>query len=424
MLARFIHVQVPSQPHALKHRAPAVSAIGRVAWLHSHFLMWAGGTKFVFEVARRLNRTIPVDMIVERCAPEIAKMYADEGMRVIEISNRSSTSMLYWGLFPLQLAREVRRLRKLKANYSAFIASMFPMSAVAVAAGAHPLTTYLMEPFAFFHDEDMIAGFSPPRRQLLEVLARSYRWLDRWGVRHSEQVLTINSGTARWVQQIYGRQADTTLLGVDTQKFAPRPSRFAEQWEGRRIVVHSTDFTPLKRTSVAIDAVAALRADLPSVLLLITCSFDDAEKIAELRDSIRRRGLQDHVVVLGSVSHDDLPHYYARAHASLYTGIGKGASAASLFVLECMACGTPGIRTDFTEDEVAHGESGFLFAAQDEQALRNHLRTLLTDEPLRARFGVAARERVVATYSWDAVAERVTRRLLGENQEPLHGAAS
>lgn len=384
----------------------------RLAWLHTHFLMWAGGTKFVFEVARRVHRTLPVDMIVERAAPEIVAMFEKEGMRVIEIAPRSSTSVLYWATLPLHLAHEIRQLRALRGNYSAFFTSMFPMSVVAAAAGARPLVTYVLEPFAFFHDQDMVAGFRADKRALLKLLGASYRWLDVWGARAADQLLTINAGTASWVEQIYDRKAATTLLGVDSETFAPNRARFAERWPGRRVVVHSTDFTPLKRTGAAIEAVAAVRAEVPSVLLIITCSHDDARQIAALRQSIRARGLQQHVEVLGQVPHADLPHYYARADLSLYTGIGRGASAASLFVLECMSCGTPGVRTGFTEDEIVHGESGFLYDASDSEALHRHLINMLTNDELRARFGAAARQRVLARYSWDHVAQVVLEHVM------------
>jgi glycosyltransferase involved in cell wall biosynthesis len=386
----------------------------RLAWMHSHFLMWAGGTKFVFEVARRVHRKVPVDMIVERASPEMREMYAKEGMRVLEIGKLSSTSMLYWATFPVHLAEDVRRVRALRQHYSGFISSMFPMSAVAVLAGARPLTTYIMEPFAFFHDEEMIAGFPTAKRALLQGLAASYKWLDIWGTRSSDRLLTINAGVARWVREIYRRDAGTSLLGVDTELFAPRATRFDDRYPGRRIIIHSTDFTPLKRTAAAIDAVDVLRKELPSVLLLITCSHDDPKRIADLRAELARRGLSDHVVVLGRVSHADLPHYYARADISLYTGIGKGASAASLFVLECMACGTPGVRTNFTQDEIAHDRSGFLYDAADDAALLRALRKILTDDALRARFGAAARAHVCASYQWDRVAERMLATALPE----------
>jgi glycosyltransferase involved in cell wall biosynthesis len=404
--------------------ARAPTAAPRIAWLHSHLLMWAGGTKFVFEVARRVHRSVPVDMIVERAAPEIAAMFSEQGMRVIEIASRSSTSMAYWAAFPLQLAADVRRLRALKAGYTTFTASMFPMSSVALLAGARPLTTYVMEPFAFFHDEEMIAGFPLGKRLLLKGLSASYKWLDVWGVKASDRVLTINAGVAEWVHAIYGREAGTSLLGVDTALFSPERSRFAQRWPGRRVIIHSTDFTPLKRTNAAIDAVAALRGELPSVLLVITCSHDDRAKIDALKAELARRGLAEHVEVLGRVSHEDLPHYYARADASLYTGIGKGASAASLFVLECMACATPGVRTHFTQDEIQHEVSGFLYDPNDEAALQRDLKTLLSDDALRARFGEAARKHVVESYSWDEVAARFLACLLPEGIRSEAGVAT
>jgi glycosyltransferase involved in cell wall biosynthesis len=413
-----------ADPHAsTSAREDLAGNTPRIAWLHSHLLMWAGGTKFVFEVARRVHKSVPVDMIVERAAPEIAAMFADEGMRVIEIASRSSTSMLYWAAFPLQLAEDVRRVRALKAEYTAFAASMFPMSSVALLAGARPLTTYIMEPFAFFHDEEMIAGFPLKKRILLKALSASYKWLDVWGVRASDRLLTINAGVADWVRTIYGREAGTSLLGVDAALFSPERTRFSQRWPGRRVIIHSTDFTPLKRTNAAIDAVAALRGEVPSVLLVITCSHDDSARISALKAELARRGLAEHVEVLGRVSHEDLPHYYARADISLYTGVGKGASAASLFVLECMACETPGVRTHFTQDEIQHEVSGFLYDPSDEAALHRELKRLLSDDALRARFGEAARKRVVESYSWEGVAARILAGLLPEHTRLEVGAA-
>jgi len=394
---------------------PPVASPPSAAWLHSHFLQWAGGTRFVYEVARRVHRRRPLDMIVERCAPAVRAMYDAEGMRVIEIADRSSTSMRYWAAFPLYLRRDARRLRGLAGDYSAFVSSMFPMNYLASISGVAHHLTYVMEPFAFFHDADMIAGFPPFRRLLLRLLASCYRRLDVRGVQDAGAIMTINDGTAAWVRSIYGRDSTTSLLGVDATVFAPRADAKSEalrrRYAGRKLVIHSTDFTPLKRTAAAIDAIASIREDVPAVKLLVTCSVENPAAIAALRQRVREHGLGDHVEFVGHLSHEDLPCYYALADVSLYTGIGRGASAASLFVLECMACGTPGVRTRFTEEEVEHGVSGFLFDPEDTAALRHLLTRILTDDGLRASFSHAARARILARYSWDAVAGRVLHGL-------------
>ena len=148
-----------------------------------------------------MHRSVPVDLIVERCAPEIRELFEREGMRVIEINARSSTSKLYWALFPGVPARDIWALRRERDDYSAFISSMFPMANAAKLAGAQPLLSYVFEPFAFFHDDEMIAGFPPVERQLLRALASCYRGLDVAGIRGSDRLLTINAGTADWVKQ-------------------------------------------------------------------------------------------------------------------------------------------------------------------------------------------------------------------------------
>lgn len=391
----------------------------RIAWLHSHFLRWAGATKFVYEVARRIHRLTPVDMIVERCSPQVRAMYEAVGMEVIEINGRSSTSMLYWSLFPFYLRRDIRRVAALKDRYSVFVSSMFPMNYVAWRAGAEPHLNHVFEPFAFFHDEDMIRGFPPLKRPLLRFLAASCKRLDVRGVRAATAVTTLNEGKARWIREVYGREPGLTFYGVDTEIFSPKTNGLRSRYTGRKVAIHSTDFTALKRTSEAVDAIDRIRGAVPSVKLLITCSFADPRGVKTLERHIRARRLEGHVEFVGFVPHDELPHYYSLADVFLYTGIGRGASATSLFVLECMACGTPGIRTNSTHDEVEHGVNGFLYEPDDRSSLDRYLVELLTQDALRERFGQAARRRVIEEYRWDTIAERVRRTLLS-----LGGAAA
>jgi glycosyltransferase involved in cell wall biosynthesis len=52
---------------------------------------------------------------------------------------------------------------------------------------------------------------------------------------------------------------------------------------------------------------------------------------------------------------------------------------------------------------VTHGETGFLYAPGDVEALTSHLRRLLSDPGLRDRFGRAARQRAERTYTSAAV---------------------
>ena len=76
-----------------------------------------------------------------------------------------------------------------------------------------------------------------------------------------------------------------------------------------------------------------------------------------------------------------------------------------------MACETPAVRTHFTDDEIQHEKSGYLYPPDDDNLLDHYLIKLLTDDALRRKFGKTARQWVLEKYSWDAVAERVLTAL-------------
>ncbi|NEV62212.1 glycosyltransferase family 4 protein [Thiorhodococcus minor] len=70
-------------------------------------------------------------------------------------------------------------------------------------------------------------------------------------------------------------------------------------------------------------------------------------------------------------------------------------------ILEAMAFGKPVIASEIggIPELVANGETGLLFPAKDEAALREHLLTLMRNPDLRSRYGAAARRRTEARFS-------------------------
>ena len=77
-------------------------------------------------------------------------------------------------------------------------------------------------------------------------------------------------------------------------------------------------------------------------------------------------------------------------------------------LLEAMAVGLPVVATRVggNPEVVAEGACGYLFAPQDVSGLTCLLRTLLRDEPLRRRFGIAARQRALQEFSLEAMVGR------------------
>ncbi len=123
-------------------------------------------------------------------------------------------------------------------------------------------------------------------------------------------------------------------------------------------------------------------------------------------------GMRDRVIFAGYVADDDLQALYSAADAfafpSLYEGFG-------LPVLEAMACGAPVVTSNVSATAEVAGDGAVLVDPVSVASIRDGLRRVLTEEPLRrdlARSGLAR----AAQFSWRraadetyAVYERVMR---------------
>lgn len=392
-------------------------ASGPILWLHSHFLLPTGGTKFIFEVTRRLAQRRPVEVLVEEASPLWRERYADAGVTLHEIGGPTSMNLMYWGAFPAYLMRDDRAVTRHAANASAVISSFFPMPWLGVRAARQfgiPHVSLCFEPFPFFHDPEVIGLFPPPKRALLAFLRASYGWVDTRGIQGSDRLLTLNESTAVQMERVYGRtDAVCTYAGVDTDLFHPYSDEdvrdLREKLGEGSIVIHSTDFSPIKRTDLALEAFAVAAREVPDVRLAITSTREDEKQLSLLRTRAEELGVADRVIYLGFLPFADIPRLYSLADALLQTGTsaGSGATTMSLPVKEALACGTPVIRSGATNEDVEDGISGFLVDPSNTQETGSKLAILIGDRDRARRMGMAGLQRITKQYTWDRVVDVV-----------------
>jgi len=108
------------------------------------------------------------------------------------------------------------------------------------------------------------------------------------------------------------------------------------------------------------------------------------------------------------VPHDELLRLYERAAVVACPSRREGFGVACL---EAMAAGRPVVASSVggLRDLVVDGETGLLVPPGDVAALRAALEQLLGDAGLRERLGRAARERVLAEFTWKRYAEHIRR---------------
>ena len=145
-----------------------------------------------------------------------------------------------------------------------------------------------------------------------------------------------------------------------------------------------------------------------SFTLRIVGDGPEREQLAKL---ISRYALNDHVKLLGSKTHDELPQEYARAHVvavpSITDRTGDRDGLPNV-VLEGMASGRPVVASDAgaISSGVSHGETGLIVSQRDPVGLASALTTLAGDPFLQETLGRNARLRVERDYELSRCTER------------------
>jgi phosphatidylinositol alpha-1,6-mannosyltransferase len=204
--------------------------------------------------------------------------------------------------------------------------------------------------------------------------------------------------------------------GVDTARFVPLDpadrratrARLGLPTEGR-LVVSVSRLVPRKGMDALIKAVALLAPSRPDLTLAIAGGGRDHDRLERL---IRRTSAPARL--LGRVAHDDLPGLYAcgDVFAMLCRNrwFGLEQEGFGIVFVEAAAAGVPQVAGDSggAAEAVADGETGLVVRRPgDPTAVADALARLLDDPARCARMAVAGRERAVAGFSYDVLAERL-----------------
>ncbi|MBI3306663.1 MAG: glycosyltransferase family 4 protein [Candidatus Omnitrophica bacterium] len=379
----------------------------KIAWFHSHLLNWSGGTKFLYETLKRLNTHVDITVYVEAADEKLKAIFEESGIKVISFTRtKSSKSLSYWTFFPFHIFQEIDWIRRNVKNFDIYVSSFFPMNYLLYKANRKPHLFYCFEPFVFIHDLEMINGFPWTKRLALHLLRFLYSQKDIKASQAADEILTLNSDVAKSISQTYGKGSSLTYMGVDIDSFKPYPNTpYAAKYASKKVIIHSTDYTPLKRTWFLIESMKNIIKQVPNAALLITHSQDDAAEKQRMEKYIHEQSLDQHVEFLEFLDYAVLPQYYSLADIAVYSGIGDGAAASSYFVLECMACETPCVRTNTTTEEIIDNYSGYLFQPNDRREMEEKIIKLLTDKELSSKMGKNARKTVLDRYNWNLVTQ-------------------
>lgn len=183
-------------------------------------------------------------------------------------------------------------------------------------------------------------------------------------------------------------------LGVDVSRYPPATRR---PHDGPIRILCAARFVEKKGHWVLLDAVERMSKTRPLRLTLLGYG---PVMLPQIREAIRRRGLEDVVRIIDTAGHPDFDRLYYEelvnhdifALPSLTAANGDDEGGPALTLVCAQASGLPVVTTPHpgAERTVADGETGLLCEPGSANALRARLEALTDDGDLRARLGTQA----------------------------------
>ncbi len=236
---------------------------------------------------------------------------------------------------------------------------------------------------------------------------RSFQEITRFGIERSDGVTAVSEFLKGMTVQEFQVTSHIEVIPnfVDVDQCCPsraynHPSAFAEP--GDRILLHTSNFRPIKRVLDVVRIVERVNRELPAVLLMV----GDGPERAAAQALARRLGIQDRVHFLGQL--DSAVEVAGMSHVFL---LPSELESFGLSALEAMACGVPVIGTDSggMPEVVKDGETGFLRPVGDIEGMADRALEILKDEQRRCEMGQAGRRRAVELFAADQIVDRYER---------------
>ncbi len=232
----------------------------------------------------------------------------------------------------------------------------------------------------------------------------NYLETTRWGITESDAVTAVSESLRRSTMEQLGIHNRIEVIPnfIDPARFEQvRDSPGARRWarEDERILVHISNFRPVKRILDVVEVFRRVRQQVPSRLLMV----GDGPERGRAEQHCRETGICESITFIGSLPVVE----EVLVGADLFL-LPSETESFGLAALEALACEVPVVATTVggIPEVVEHGTNGFLCPVGDVEGMAAAAVRLLTDPELRRSFGAAGRRWAVERFSQDAVVAR------------------
>jgi N-acetyl-alpha-D-glucosaminyl L-malate synthase BshA len=223
----------------------------------------------------------------------------------------------------------------------------------------------------------------------------------KFSIDASDGVTAVSKYLANRTKEIFSVNKDIRVIYnfVDTERFSglvTNCSRKTYAPNDEKLLMHTSNFRPVKRLTDSVQILAYVREHVPAKLLLVG-EGPDRQKAHEFA---KKLNVHDHVLFLGTQEY--VENLLGCADIFL---IPSEEESFGLAALEAMSCKTAVVGSNIggIPEVIDHNVNGFLHPPGDTKAMAESVLDLLTNQALLESFKNAAREKAIEAFEMNKI---------------------
>lgn len=233
----------------------------------------------------------------------------------------------------------------------------------------------------------------------------SYMPVTRFSIEQSDAITAVSSWLRRETLKTFHVRKPVEVIYnfVDPDRFKPERNEALRQRlapRGQKIMMHVSNFRPVKRPQDLIDIYTFARRSAGQVMLILV---GDGPERPKLEQKCREMGICNDVIFLGNYA--AIEELLPCADVLL---LPSESESFGLAALEAMSCGVPVVASNAggLPELITHGVDGYLFDIGDTGAMGEAAAEIMSDEEKHKTMAAAARRTAVERFDLKTIADQ------------------
>jgi N-acetyl-alpha-D-glucosaminyl L-malate synthase BshA len=227
----------------------------------------------------------------------------------------------------------------------------------------------------------------------------------KFGIEKSDAVTAVSNSLIEQTNELINQDKpiQTVYNFIDERVYQKSDaSHLKEEFgikEYEKVVIHVSNFRPVKRVQDVVETFAKITEKIPSKLLLV----GDGPEMSVVCKLVKKYGIGDSVLFLGK--QDNLEELYSISDLKLLLSEKE---SFGLVALEAMACGVPCIGTNVggVPEVISDGETGYICKLGDIADISKKAITILSNKELHQTFSKNSIETVRRKFRANKIVEQ------------------